>query len=203
MSQPSSATDHSLIEDLQALLIGTLFCALSVLFFRHAGLMTGGSAGLAFLVHYASGWAFGPVFFLINLPFYLFGLRAMGREFTLKTFAAVILLSAYVELLPRLIVIEALDPVFAAVMGGLLAGVGLLMLIRHRASLGGIGVMALYLQSRRGWRAGTVQMIADALILGGSLLLVSPWLVALSVLGAAAVNLVIGVNHRPGRYFGI
>ena len=86
---------------------------------------------------------------------------------------------------------------------GLLAGTGLLMLIRHHASLGGIGVLAIWLQRTRGWRAGTVQMIADCLILATALLWVSPWLVALSVLGALAVNMVIAINHRPGRYFGM
>ena len=42
----------------------------------------------------------------------------------------------------------------------------------------------------------------DSLILALGLLAVSPEQVALSVLGAAALNLVIGVNHRPDRYHG-
>jgi hypothetical protein len=52
--------------------------------------------------------------------------------------------------------------VFSAVMSGLLAGTGILILMRHQASLGGLGALAFYLQQRRGWRAGTVQMLCDA-----------------------------------------
>jgi uncharacterized membrane-anchored protein YitT (DUF2179 family) len=139
----------------------------------------------------------------VNIPFYVFAVRTMGWEFTIKTFCAVALLSLYTEALPHVISLDALHPAFGAVMGGLLAGTGLLMLIRHHASLGGIGVLAIWLQRSRGWRAGTVQMIADALILGAALLWLDLWLVALSVLGALAVNLVIAINHRPGRYFGV
>ena len=202
MNETSRPLEHSPIEDAQALLIGTLLVALSVVFLRHAGLLTGGTAGMALLVHYATGHAFGLVYFLISIPFYLVAIKALGWTFTLKTFIAIALLSIYSEWLPHLFVIGDLNPVFAAVMGGLLAGVGLLMLFRHHASLGGIGIVALVLQRHKGWRAGHIQMAADGLILAAALFHVSPLLVLLSILGAGALNLIIAINHRPGRYFG-
>ena len=198
----TTASDHSLFEDLQALVSGTLLFAFAIVLFRQAGLLTGGTAGLAFLGHYASDLSFGLLYFLINIPFYIFGLLALGTAFTLKTFAAVALLSLYSEVLPRWIHIENLHPVFAAIIGGLLAGAGLLMLVRHRASLGGLGVMAIYLQKKRGWSAGTLQMIADGFIVCGALAIVDPLRVGLSVLGALVLNMVLAINHRPGRYFG-
>ena len=198
----TTASDHSLFEDIQALVSGTLLFAFAIVLFRQAGLLTGGTAGLAFLGHYASGISFGLLYFLINIPFYIFGLLALGKAFTLKTFAAVALLSLYSEVLPRWIHIESIHPVFAAIIGGLLAGAGLLMLVRHRASLGGLGVMAIYLQKKRGWSAGTLQMIADGFIVCGALAIVDPLRVALSILGALVLNMVLAINHRPGRYFG-
>ena len=198
----TAAPDHSLLEDVQALVSGTLLFAFAIVLFRQAGLLTGGTAGMAFLGHYASGWSFGLLYFLINIPFYIFGLLALGKAFTLKTFCAVALLSLYSEVLPRWIHIESIHPVFAAIIGGLLAGAGLLMLVRHRASLGGLGVMAIYLQKKRGWSAGTLQMIADGFIVCGALAIVDPTRVALSVLGALVLNMVLAINHRPGRYFG-
>lgn len=193
---------HTLLEDIQALLVGSLFMALSVVLFRHAGLLTGGSAGIAFLLHYLSGYAFGPIFFAINLPFYVFAVRALGWAFTFKTFAAVALLSIYSEVLPAWIPLGHVHPVFAAIMAGLLAGVGLLMLMRHKASLGGLGVLAIYMQEKHGWRAGKIQMAADCVIVLAALLIKDFSLVALSVLGALALNMVITINHRPGRYSG-
>jgi uncharacterized membrane-anchored protein YitT (DUF2179 family) len=177
--------------------------ALGLTLFRHAGLVTGGTAGLAFVLHYAQGWPFGLAFFVVNLPFYALAWRRMGRRFTLKTFAAVALLSLTTEILPGLLTVQQVQPVFAALAGGLLMGAGILMLFRHHASLGGINVLALWLQDTRGWRAGAVQLAVDT----GILLLAWPWLtptqLLLSVLGAAALNFALLVNHRPGRYAAI
>ena len=196
------APRHSAVDDAQGLFTGTLVVSLALLLLRQAGLVTGGTAGIALVAHYAFGVPFGLAFFAINLPFYLLAWKRMGRAFTLKTLVSVALLSGLSELLPRLMALQAIEPLFAALGGGLLAGVGLLILFRHRASLGGLNVLVLWLQERRGWRAGRVQGAVDVAILLGS----SPWLSAqqllLSVLGAVALNFVLAVNHRPGRYVG-
>ena len=197
------APRHSAMEDVQALVTGTLFVALGVAMFKHAGLLTGGTVGIAFLVHYATGWRFGVVFFVLNLPFVWLALRQMGLRFTLKTFIAIALLSVATELLPAVIGFARLEPAFAAVMGGFLIGVGLLMLFRHQASLGGLNVLALWLQRARGWRAGTVQMAIDTAILLAAFVALPAAQALLSLLGALALNLVVAVNHRPGRYLGV
>ena len=57
---------HTHFDDAQALVTGTLFIALGVVMFKHAGLLTGGTAGLAFLAHYATGIGNGKLFFAIN-----------------------------------------------------------------------------------------------------------------------------------------
>lgn len=199
---PETVTRHSLFEDAQALLVAPMFVAFAVLLFQQAGLLTGGTVGLAFLVHYLTGWSMGWVVFSLNLPFYVFAWRAMGGVFTAKTFISVALLSGYTALLPQVIVVQSVDRLFAAVMGGFLIGVGLLMIIRHKASLGGLGVMALYLQNTRGWRAGKVQMSLDVAILAVGLFIRDPLSVGLSVVGALALNLVLAVNHKQGRYLG-
>jgi uncharacterized membrane-anchored protein YitT (DUF2179 family) len=202
-SEAPAASQHTAFEDAQAIVTGALFIALGVAMFARVGLLTGGTAGLAFLIHYATGWRFGVVFFVINVPFYFLALRAMGRAFTLKTFCAIATLSLFSELMPLVVRFDYLQPVYAGVMGGCLIGAGLLMLFRHRASLGGINVLVLVLQERHGWRAGKVQMAIDCLIVLAAFALVEPWLIAISVLGAVALNLVVAVNHRPGRYLGV
>lgn len=194
---------HSLFEDAQAILTGALFVAFGITLLKHAGLLTGGTAGLAFLIHYATGWNFGVVFFALNLPFYGLALRTLGRPFMLKTLAAVGAMSLLADLLPRLVTFSHVDPLFAALMGGFLVGAGLLMLFRHKASLGGINVLAIHLQEQRGWRAGAVQMALDCAIVAAAFAVVEPRLIVLSIVGAIALNLVVAVNHKPGRYLGV
>ena len=117
---------HTWFEDAQAIFTGTLFVSLALILFGQAGLLTGGTAGAAFVLHYATGVSLGKLFFLINLPFYWFAWRRMGREFTLKTFVAITFLSAMAEWSPRLFAIERLHPAYAAVLGGLGVVAGLL-----------------------------------------------------------------------------
>lgn len=194
---------HSAFEDVQALVTGTLFVALGIAMYARAGLLTGGTAGVAFLVHYATGWRFGVVFFCVNLPFVWLAVRTMGWPFTLKSLIAVTLLAVFSEFVPHVMRFDWLLPAYAAIMGGFLIGVGLLMLFRHHASLGGLNVLVLWLQQRRGWRAGAVQMAIDCAIVVAAFAIVDVERIALSVLGAIALNLVVAVNHRPGRYLGV
>ena len=194
---------HRTYEDIQALLTGTLFVAMGVVMFGHTGLLTGGTVGIAFLLHYATGWNFGVLIFVLNLPFYGLAWKRMGRPFTLKTFAAVGLLALLTNVVPTLVHFESLNPVFTAVMGGLLMGAGMLILFRHRASLGGFNVLVLYLQERFGWRAGRIQMALDCAIVLCSLAVVDWQHTALSVLGAVVLNQTLATNHRVGRYMGM
>jgi uncharacterized membrane-anchored protein YitT (DUF2179 family) len=191
---------HSVFDDTQGIFTGTLFVSLALLMFNQAGLLTGGTAGLAFVLHYAIGVSFGKLFFLVNLPFYWFSWRRMGREFTLKTFLAVGLLSLLTEWSPQVFEIGHIHPLYAAMVGGLLLGSGALFLARHRASLGGATIVSLYLQEKHGFRAGKAQMAIDSVVVLLALLVVPAQRVVYSILAAVLMSLFLWVNHKPGRY---
>ncbi len=181
---------HTHVEDLVAIVTGVAMVSVGVALVAGAGLLTGGITGLAFVLHYATGIGFGKLFFVLNLPFYWLALRKLGLGFTLKTFAGVALLAVLTEVQPLLMQIGSIQPLYAALVGGLCMG----------CSLGGIGILALYLQGRFGWRAGAVQMVADFCIVLAALATVEPMRVLWSVIGAVVLNQVLAINHRPGRY---
>ena len=191
---------HSLIEDAQALAFGAGMAAFGITLLTHLGLVTGQTAGLAVLISYATSWSFGPVFFVINIPFYWIGYRRMGRQFTLKTFLAVGILSALSLWMPGWVSFASLNPVFGAILFGAISGAALLALFRHGASLGGVGILALILQDKTGFRAGHTQLLFDAVLFAVAATLLDWRTVALSFLGAIVVNLVIAINHRRDRY---
>jgi uncharacterized membrane-anchored protein YitT (DUF2179 family) len=200
---PASPHRHQRYEDVLALLLGTLVVALGLTFYAQAGLATGGTAGISLLVHYATGFSIGGVFFTVNLPFYVLAIARMGWPFTLRTFAAVTLLSVFTRLSAGWISLASINPLYAAVAGGGLIGLGMLILFRHRAGLGGFNIVAVYLQDRYGLRAGYFQLCVDALILIAAIVILPLAQVGLSLVGAAVLNLVIAINHRPGRYVGV
>lgn len=203
VSPPRQPERHKLYEDAWAMIHATLFVALGVLFYTHASLLFGSAAGMALLVSYITGISFGTVFFLINLPFYVLAWRRMGWAFTLRTFAAVTLVSVFSRLTEGWIGITHLDPLYATVVGGALCGTGLLMLFRHRTGLGGINILAMYLQERHGIRAGYLQLGIDLVILAAAFFVLAPSQLLLSVLGACIINMILAINHKPGRYLGV
>ncbi|KHN50680.1 YitT family protein [Pectobacterium fontis] len=197
---PTQKISHTLLEDILALLIGTIMVSFGMVLLRQAGALTGGTAGMAFLIHYLTHISFGVAFFLINLPFYYLAVRRMGWEFTIKTFCGVGLVSLFSGLHPMFIHFDQLNPFYATLFGNIITGLGLIVLFRHKSSLGGVNILALYLQDRYGVRAGKFQMGVDVVIVLASLFVVSiPMLIA-SILGATILNLIIAMNHRPGRY---
>jgi len=191
---------HTPLQDAQGIAFGVLMVALSVTLMQHLGFVTGQTAGLALVVSYATGWSFGAVFFVVNLPFYWLALARIGVGFTLKTFLAVGLLSLLAGWLPSVFEITALAPLPGALLVGATAGAGLLALFRHGASLGGVGVLAVYLQDRTGFRAGWTQLIVDAAVFGLAFLVLDPVPVLWSLLGAVVLNLIIAINHRRDHY---
>lgn len=195
-----TAPRHTPFEDAQGIAFGTTMCAFGLAILQGLGFVTGQTAGLALVISYAAGWSFGAVFFLVNIPFYWLAFRRMGWRFTLKTFAAVAVLSVLADWLPRQVEMTWTNPLTGAVVFGMITGAGLLALFRHGASLGGVGILAVYLQDKTGFRAGWTQLIFDAGVFTAALFVLPLDAVGYSLAGAVVINLVIAINHRRDRY---
>ncbi|SCW35124.1 Uncharacterized membrane-anchored protein YitT, contains DUF161 and DUF2179 domains [Rhizobium mongolense subsp. loessense] len=199
----TSATRHTPLEDVQGIFSGSLVSALGLYVLASAGLLTGSTAGIAFLLHYTFGVNFGLAFFLLNLPFFYLSWKRLGIAFTIKTFVAIGLTSVLADVQSRFFEISSIHPAWAALLGGLLLGFGLLALYRHRASLGGVGILGIYMQERFGIRAGLVQLSVDMCVLAAAFFVTTPPVVVYSVLGAVVLNLFLTINHRADRYIAL
>ena len=191
---------HSLFDDVQAILLASLFMSFGVALFTQQEFLIGGTAGVAFLGSYASSWSFGQLFFVINIPFYGLALWRLGWFFTLKTFVAVGLVSILSDWIPQWIVIDSSMPLFAAIFGGSMMGAGLLMLFRHKASLGVLNILSLSLSKYHNVNAGRFQMVVDVVIIILAIYIVDIWATIYSVIAAICMNAVLAINFKKGRY---
>ncbi|WP_240233095.1 YitT family protein [Devosia lacusdianchii] len=198
----STPSRHRLHEDIFAMLIGTMLLSLGIVFYAQVTLTTGSTAGLALLLQYVTGIPFGWLFFAVNLPFYVLAVLRMGWPFTIKTFVCVGLVSYFTAHIPDWLDISSIHPLFAALVGGGMIGLGILSLFRHKASVGGINILSLYLQENFGIRAGYFQLGVDAVILVAAFFILPLDRVLYSILGALVMNFIIALNHKPGRYVG-
>jgi uncharacterized membrane-anchored protein YitT (DUF2179 family) len=197
---PPAAARHSVTEDVLALAMGTLVTAFGLYLVKTAGAVTGGTAGLVLLLTRLTSWPFAAIFAAVNVPFAVLAWRRKGPRFVAASVLAVLMLSGFSLLQPRLIALEHINPVYAVLLGNLAAGIGLLIILRHHSSLGGFNVIALVAQDRFGWRAGWVLLALDATVVILSAFSADLRTVLLSAAGVAILNLVLVVNHRPGRY---
>lgn len=196
------AAPHTLADDVLGILTGTFAASLGLHLLNASEAVTGGTAGLSLLLGYATAWPFWVLFAVINIPFAILAIWQKGWNFTLRTVISIGLVSGFSVLHQQLFVIAELQPLYGTLAGNLLAGIGMLILFRHRSSVGGIHVIGLVIQDRTGFRAGWTLMVFDVAIILLALLVV-PWPnVLMSAVGAVLLNLVLALNHRPGRYIG-
>jgi len=195
-------TRHSVAEDVLGMLTGTFTASFGLSLLNASEAVTGGTAGLSLLLGFATGVPFWVLFAVINLPFAVLAVWKKGWDFTVRTLIAIALVSGFSVVHETFFVVGELNPVYGTFAGNLMAGIGLLIVFRHGGSLGGFNIVALVVQDATGFRAGWTLMVFDVLVVLSALLVV-PWPnVVLSAAGAVLLNLVLALNHRPGRYIG-
>jgi uncharacterized membrane-anchored protein YitT (DUF2179 family) len=194
--------EHTLLEDAYALISGTTLIAIGLVLMKEAGIVTAGIAGVALLVSYAVPLGVGLLFFLLNIPFFVLGMQALGREFMVKSVLAALLIFGLASVAQESLEIRYVHPAFAALAGGTCVGIGVLALIRHNTGVGGVNIVALWLQKRRGWSVGRLHMMLDGLILLVAATALTPAQLGWSALSVVAINGILLAYHRPGRYLG-
>jgi uncharacterized membrane-anchored protein YitT (DUF2179 family) len=153
------------------ILLGCLVTSIGVIVLKHSNIVTGGTAGLSLTITYLTNFPFAIIFFLINLPFYIFSFLRMGWKFTLSTVGAVTVLSlmtAADQLIPSF----SIPMLIGSVVGGLFIGIGLSIIFMNGASLGGANILALFLQKRFNFNPGRVNFIFDLLVVLSSVYVV-------------------------------
>ncbi|MBX9445529.1 YitT family protein [Dickeya chrysanthemi] len=196
------ALAHTLKDDVYGLILGVMFIAIGLNLLKLSGMITGGIAGIALLLSYVVPLSIGVLFILTNIPFMIFCYFSMGRAFTLKTLIVNIALSLATQAVPGLLTINYVHPLFSALVGGTFLGMGILSLARHNASVGGTGVVTLWLYKRFNINAGKSQMLLDVLVFIVSMITMPVHLLLWSALSALAMNAMLMNWHKPGRYQG-
>ncbi|MDN3716924.1 YitT family protein [Vibrio breoganii] len=191
---------HSFLEDCAAIFTGTLLVAVGIYFLKSSSMIVGGTAGLGLLFTQFIDLSFGTMYFLVNIPFYFLAWFRLGKRFTINSVICVSLVSVMADNLHHVMRFELLTPAFAAIAGGTFIGLGLLVLFRHRASLGGSNVLCLVIQDKMGISVGKTQLLFDTSILICSLYFIPLTLIAWSILAAVFINLILWMNHKPTRY---
>lgn len=179
-----------------SILEGCILVALGLHILNAEGLLISGTAGAGMILLRLTELSFGQLFFILNLPFYLLAWYALGRDFTIRTFLSISLLSGLSELMQYYAVVE-MPPLLSAALGGLLVGFGLTILFRNNASLGGVNILSVYLEKTFGIHASKSMLAADICILIAAFAVLEFSELAYSLLAFVLLSSVVGRYHKP------
>ena len=110
-------------------------------------IIDGGVIGISMMMSYITEYNLGLLIFIINIPFILLALRALGKKFILHTIIATLLLSLATNLTIGLKPVTD-DLLLATVFGGILLGLGVGLILRNKASLDGTEMLSIVLSKR-------------------------------------------------------
>ena len=128
-------------------------CALYALafcwFYAPARLSMGGFTGLAQVICiFAPSLPVGLLVAALNLPLFFLIWKKTGRDWLIGSLYATAVSSLFIDLLPRLVSFQALDPFLAAIYGGITVGVACGLMLRQSATVGGTELAARLLRLR-------------------------------------------------------
>lgn len=147
---------------------GSFVLALAVVgFFLPNQMVTGGTAGLALLLHYITPFTIGSLIALINLPLLVLGSRYLGKMFAIRTVITIVLISLFIDFFAQIIKLEPfiLDTILSSIFGGIFIGLGLALVIKGNSSAGGSTIIAKIISSKTEIKPAQVILVIDTIII--------------------------------------
>jgi uncharacterized membrane-anchored protein YitT (DUF2179 family) len=130
-----------------------------------AHLFSGGLTGLAILFsYYHAGVDVGALYFLLNIPLIILGWLAVGKRFIAYSLYGIMAFSLAASWLnPPALILN--DPLLAALVGGVICGIGSGLILKSCGSAGGLDILAVFLNRHFGTRVGTTCFVANTMVL--------------------------------------
>ena len=132
-----------------SVIVGNFLYALTVkLFLLPAGLVTGGTTGIALTVNYLTDFSISSFVLIFNITMLALGFFCLGKAFAATTLASTFFYPLSLELLDQVLgdYILTQDILLCTIFSGLGIGMALGIVIRSGASTGGMDIPPLVLQ---------------------------------------------------------
>lgn len=142
-----------------------------------AGVVGGGSSGIALIIYYATGGLQGGIplgisYLVINSILLIIASFVIGWKFGAKTLYAIgfvsLAMSLLQEYVPNDVLGLASDRLLSAILGAAAAGFGVALCLNQGGSTGGTDIIAMIVNKYRNVSIGRVFIICDLIIIGSS-----------------------------------
>lgn len=149
------------------LISNLIYTAAISLFIEPAGLITGGTTGIALVVHHFTGMPVWLFVLLFNTVMLVLGWAVLGPRFAmttiLSTFSYPVLLGIFDHIFKGVRLTDSM--MLCTIYAGLLTGISLGLVIRSGASTGGMDIPPLILHKKFGTSVSLMMNVFDTIIL--------------------------------------
>ncbi|MBR6936479.1 MAG: YitT family protein [Prevotella sp.] len=139
-------------------------------------IVTGGVAGIAAIVYYATSFPNSYTYFLVNAALLVIGLKILGWKFLIKTIYAILMLTILLELMRNAVPLDE-DGQFVKILGEgqdfmslvigcIMTGSALGIVFLNNGSTGGTDIIAASVNKFHNVSLGTVLIFVDFIIIG-------------------------------------
>lgn len=178
------------LKDYALISLGVILYAMGVtIFMLPYNLTTGGVAGIASIVYYATGIEVQVTYIIINAALLVAAIKVLGIRFCFKTIYAVFFMTFILWLLQRIIEIpdpanpgEMMLPKFigeesfmACVLGAIFCGIGVGVCFENNGSTGGTDIIAAIVNKYKTMSLGSVIMACDVVIISSCYFIFHDW----------------------------
>ena len=126
----------------------------------------GGFTGVAQIINYFLPWApVGTVAWILNVPLFIIGWKMIGRRLFFASLYGMTVTSLFIDLFAALYEFQPMDPILAALYGGVIAGVAAGVMMRQDANTGGTEMAARIMKLKfEGASIGTLMLSVDLVV---------------------------------------
>jgi len=145
--------------------VGVILTALGLdMFLIPNKIAAGGVSGIATILHYLVNVPVGAAMLALNIPLFVMGVYRLGLRFGFRSLFGTITLSLAVDALAPFLPIPTHDLLLASLFGGVLVGLGLGFVFRHKGTTGGTDLAAAVLRTYTGVNIGQLLFLVDATV---------------------------------------
>ena len=145
--------------------LGSFICAIAIngiLIPKH--FVSGGLTGISLIVYYFFdridvGW----LYLIFNVPLFIMGWMRVSRQFFLYSLFGVGVFS--LALMVTKVTIAVHDQILAAILGGIISGIGSGIIFRSYGSAGGLDIISIFLNQKYSIRLGQTILASNSIIL--------------------------------------
>ncbi len=158
------------ILDYLIIFFGMALYVLSWTIFLIPGEITGGGiSGLSVVVFYSTKIPVAITYFIINVFLILIAIKVLGANFGMKTIFSMLVATILFWITPGLMKEPLIDDTFlAAILGGMMGGIGIGIVFTRGGSTGGTDIIAMIINKYRNISPGRILLYCDVIIIASS-----------------------------------